>query len=115
MRISQTAKTVISDDNISSPKEVRYSSERDVADTTTLVKSLTLEMQLPIGTTTLPLGSISQVKFIELTPSVGCTLELDAELVYLLGGKTLSLWTKTYTSVKITTLAVVDVSVVIGG
>jgi hypothetical protein len=116
MRILESVKIVISEDEVSDPQEIRYKTKYETNDDTSITEVVSNELSFPVGTTPVSLGLISAGKFVSVKPEADLTLEIDGEPVNLRANKRSFIWAD-FTAIQIINggVAAVIASVVIGG
>lgn len=93
MRVYQSSKIVISKDNATNPQEIRFSSTKEVIDTTTVGESHDASGIYAVGTTVVPMGTIAAGELLIITPAADCDILVDGtESVSLKAGKQSVLW-----------------------
>ena len=101
MRLQEKILTLLSEDVSNDPKQVRFKSDSDSVDITTLLKSKTIQEVLPIGVQTISLGSIAQGRYLYVKPKNACVVSIDGQNLSLRAGKTSSVWAD-FTSLTVT-------------
>lgn len=115
MRIHEETLILISEDEISVPKEIRFKTDSSNSDTDSLNEIVSLETIFPIATTVVNMGNIAAGKFLYIKPTLTCTAVVGGESLVLRAGKENKLW------IDFTSLSIIEanapnlISIVIAG
>jgi hypothetical protein len=92
MRIQEKLLVLLSEDLSSDPKQIRFKSETDSIDVSTLIKSRTIQEILPIGVNTISLGNITQGRYLYVRPKNACVITIDGQSLTLRAAKVTTIW-----------------------
>lgn len=116
MRIAQTNKITLSEDLSSSPKEVRFSVDEDVIDTSLLVDGLAHTKTYPAGTYTIDLQELGACYFLYLKGDQQFTFSFDAGVTDITQRASFptSMWVN-FSTLEITTTQSTRITIVVAG
>jgi hypothetical protein len=92
MRIQDKSIILLSEDLSTDPKQIRFKSDSEDIDISSLVQSKTVQEVLPVGIHNISLGNISQGKFLYVKPRNACVVSLDGQNISLIANKTSKFW-----------------------
>lgn len=115
MRVYDKSLLLISEDEVSVPKQIRFQSDATVEDLTSVNEVRVATDIFPIATTVVSMGNIAAGKFIFAKPTLDCTLVLGGENISLRAGKESKIWADFTTVSIIETTAPNEITLVIAG
>lgn len=112
MRYFEKTQIVLSEDTLQIPKKVRFSEDYEDTDVALLKESITRQETFPIGTMTIPMGNITQGKFLFIKPTNDLQVKLDGGSNHTFrGGKVSKMWVN-FSALEITVSTAAQVVVV---
>ena len=116
MRIAQTNKITLSEDLASTPKEVRFSVDEELIDTSSLIDGVAHTKTYPTGTYTIDLDEIGASSFLYLKGDQQFTYSFDAGTTDLIAtaSKPTSMWSS-FTTLQIDTTQATRITIVVAG
>ena len=102
MRYYEKSQILLSEDTLSTPKQVRFSEEFEDVDLSLLKESVTRSEAFPVGTHAIGLGNIALGKFLCIKPAADLDVSINGAAVQKFrGGKISKLWIE-FTTLSIT-------------
>ena len=117
MKLVEASTITISQDTGTTPTQIRYSETIADTDTTSILKSVTVQTEFPVGTHTIDLGQIVTGKLLLIKPAANLSVNINgADTDYTIkAGKMSKIWADiTSLQIEVTGAAQV-VSIFVGG
>ena len=117
MKLVEASTVTISQDTGTTPTQIRYAETIADTDTTSILKSVTVQTSFPVGTHTINLGQIATGKLLLIKPASDLLVNINgADTDYTVkGGKMSKIWADiTSLQIEVTGAAQI-VSIFVGG
>jgi hypothetical protein len=117
MKLVETSTLTVSQDTGTTPTQIRYSEAISDTDTTSILKSVTIQTEFPIGVHTIDLGQIVTGKVLLIKPTANLLVNINgADTDYTIkAGKMSKIWADiTALEIEVTGAAQI-VSIFVGG